>query len=159
MQQQVGHCDTRDASQQTQDQALREQLPDQTGAAGPQSGSDGHLLPPGCSFSQRQVRHICAGDEQHQQNRSERQVDRAAQGIVNQELRERIHREAQILLRNHPAKTGSQHAHVGPRLLDAYTGAQAPDDVQPVLTAIQFIRREDQWLPEPRLVPVETARG
>ena len=98
MQQHIGHRNTRHASEKTQDQALREQLPDQTAAAGPQSGSEGHLLPPRRSFGQHQVRHIRAGDQQHQQNRSEREIDRAAQGIAHQQLRERIHREAPILL-------------------------------------------------------------
>ena len=67
----------------------------------PKRGSQRHLLPPGYSFRQHQVRHIRAGDEQHHQNRSKREVDRAAQGIANQQLRERIHREAPVLLVNH----------------------------------------------------------
>ena len=142
-----------------QDQALGEQLRDQTAAAGSQSGSQRHLLPPGCSFGQRQVRHVRAGDQQHHQHRSKRQVDRAAQGISNQHLRERIHREAPVLLVNDSIETGSQHGHLGSRLLDAHAGAQTPNGVQPMLTAIHLIRCEDQRLPEHRLVAIETARG
>ena len=134
---------TRGASEEAQDQALGEQLRDQTAAAGSQSGSERHFLTPGCSFGQRQVRHVRAGDEQHHQDRAKRQVDRAPQGISNQHLRERIHREAPVLLVNDPIETGSQHGHLGTRLLKAHAGAQTPNRGQPMLAAIHLIRRED----------------
>ncbi len=63
MKQQCAQGNTRRASQKTQNQALGEQLPDQTATAGSQSSSKRHLLLPRCSFGQRQVRHVRAGDE------------------------------------------------------------------------------------------------
>ena len=118
-------------------------------------------------LGEEQVGDVGAGNQQHQHDRTERDVDRLAQMVADQLPIERLDRDAPVLLPrgNRVGDLRSHGEQIGVCLLQRHAALQPRNRVQPVRAGRQFLGRNAfsrqklagvlQW---PRPMPVERAR-
>ena len=66
------------AADQTQQQALGQQLLEQAAASRAKRQADGDLSLPSCPARQQQIRHVGAGDQQHESSRAQQHIENRA---------------------------------------------------------------------------------
>ena len=118
--------------------ALGEQLPNEAAAAGAERGTDRDLGLSRRRAGEHQVRHVGAGNQQHQADGAEQHEQRRA-GVADDVLAERRDREADVgialgELRLQPSRDGRD---VGRRAIRRYARLQPPDDLDVPGTAVR----------------------
>ena len=156
------------AAEQAEHQRLDQQLSGDAAAAGAERGAHGDLLPAGGALRKQQVGDVGAGDEEHEDDGAQRDVDRLSQRFADQQLVERLDRHAPVLL---PGGDECRRSARGRRARPAgpgrcvTPGLEAAHRVQPVHARGQLAFVEGVQPPEaggflewPAALPVERAR-
>ena len=118
----------------------------------PSATANGHLFLASRASREQQVGEIGAGDQQHQHDGAERDIDRLAQGDRRPAAVERFDRDAPILLPgwDRVGDLRADRQQVGMRLLERHAGLQSADRIQPMRAGRAFLRREGIQSPEAR---------
>ena len=130
-----------DATQQAQDHALGEKLPDHVPPPRADGHADADLSPPGRSPGQEHARHVGAGDEQDEADEEHEARGQGHQDLVGRGMhahaprREQRHPAVLVGLRVGFPETGHDAFQVGPRLLDRDPGLEASLHEHPALAA------------------------
>ena len=166
--QQRGQSDAGHAAERAEHQAFGQQLRHDAPAAGAQRGAHGDLLASRGAPRQQQVGDVRARDQQHQDHRAKRDVDRLAQRVADQQL-DRTARPR----RSSPSSTAGMVSAICARTASRSAcacsietpGFSRADRIQPVRAGGQFLGGECIQSPEagrllerPRAVAIERAR-
>ncbi len=128
----LGEDRSHDPTRDREDHALGEKLPHDTPRARPESGADGEFPTPPGRARQQQVRHVGAGDQQHEADRSE-QHEKDALDAADDVFLEGHEGDPRPLvrLRVRRLQVPRDPVHVRAGLLRGHPRAQATDDAGP----------------------------
>ncbi len=156
------------AAGRAEHQALGQQLGGNAPARCAERDANRDLLAPRGAPGEKEVGDVRAGNQQHEDHRTERDIDRLAQIVTDQLPIERLDGDAPVFLPrgNRVGDLRSHGEQIGVCLLQRHAALQPRKRIQPVRAGRPFLGRERVQPPEacrvlqwPRPMPVERARG